>query len=327
MKYLVILLLVFGACALANGSDFLSAEGAPHLIVSSVDGRLESGKEGTLLIELQNAGIVSINQTTEPVEGQEILVDLERGYEMKSSEAIGIKGELLSGDDRISVLSVPQLGGSLASGEVLPIPLEFVLKVDEAAGTGVYPLELVVTYERQSNVEVEGDPHFPEFFFQYETLSESIPLEISVTKGISLAIDKIEGVAAPGKESSIKVIVANFGDEHALDIQMQPISKPPFTSVGVKDLGTLKPGDSASAKFKIYTDTNTTSGEYAFCFDASYLVEEEKRHVELVGLVEVGKPAGFRTIYLIPLIALLLIGLYVGGAGRYLNKKLRRRRW
>lgn len=297
------------------------------LIVSSIDGRPESGKEGYLQIELQNTGTVSLNQTGAPIDGKEILVELERGYEMKSSEAIGIVAELISRDEKVSVLSGPQLGGSLASGEVLPMPLEFALKVDEGAGTGVYPLELLVTYEIQSNVEVEGDPHFPEFFFQYGTLSESIPLDISVVKGISLAIDEIKGAASPGKESSIKVILANFGDEPALDIQIQPISETPFTSGGVKDLGTLKPGDSASTKFKIYTDTNTPPGEYALCFDASYLAEEENRHIELVALVEVGKPTGFRTIYLLPLIALLLIGLYVRGAGRYLNKKLRRRRW
>jgi hypothetical protein len=230
-------------------------------------------------------------------------------------------------NERITVLSPPQPGGSLAGGGVMSRSLEFVLKVADDAEAGVYPLSLVVTYERPSKVEVAGDPDFPELYFQYETVTEKIPVEVSVVRGPRISVDDVLGVLAPGKRSKVEIVVANNGDEPVIKLRAIPVSKPPFSCVDIKEVEKLGPGDAASLKFEIETGINATPGDYALSLNLSYLSGKEARSEELVALLKVGTKSEYRrAIFAIPIVILLAVALYVSGAGKYLTRKSRRRR-
>ncbi|MHC1631693.1 MAG: COG1361 S-layer family protein [Methanotrichaceae archaeon] len=328
MKELMALFILLAIFAMtADGDNYYQAEGGPKLIVSSVDAKLESGRTGTVWVELGNIGVTNLKQNNNPqTEDEKMLAALEQEIEKEATEAIGIEAQL-DGRDVIEVISGPQLAGSLRNNQRLERPMEFLVRVDENARAGIYPLALEVNYEQQS-VRMEGDPRYPEIYFQREPAEEILPLNVTVVKGPEIWLDKVEGKASPGRESKLKFVLTNKGDEIASDVQVKLLPQPPFGWIGrAAMLGDLDPGKSTKVKFQIKVDRDVDLGDCILPYQVIYKSGQETRTEDLAALVEVKTPTDLKAIIVIPALAILLAALYFGRASKYLPKIRRRTKW
>ncbi|MDD1759989.1 MAG: hypothetical protein LUQ44_05230, partial [Methanothrix sp.] len=153
MKWLLILLLFILMGISIRGAE--PAQSGSFLEVKSVSGALEIDKPSVLAIEIRNIA---------PVE-EEAALGLQKG------EAMEIAAELRSLDDRIKVLSSPQVAGSLLPGENRS--LEFTA-LAEGAQAGIYPLEIILSYSRLSQVLTSGNAEMPNVLFEYENSTQTM---------------------------------------------------------------------------------------------------------------------------------------------------------
>jgi hypothetical protein len=307
MKARTFFIILFLAAILSDAEN--AGEDGPHLEITSTSGKLELDRASVLSVQLHN------NAST-PKEIDEI--------DFKLADARNIVAELKSPDDRIKVISTPQLAGSIAPGANKTV--EFTARA-QGRDVGIYPLQLFITYSRLLNVAASGDENIPDIVFDYEKVFEEIPLQAKVVRGPIIEIAKIKGNAIPGKESDVEILLANRGDEPVHDLIVNCYPQPPFLSTeSTNEKLTIEPDGFAGSRLMIYTDKNTTREYYALPCEIFYK-DGENRRQDLAVLVYVDNGDYFR--WLLPAAVLLLLAISVYGLKRYLPKKkkqLRRRR-
>ena len=307
MKMLAMLILVLVVYT-AAADDYYSAEGGPRLVASSTDARLDVGRTGSVWVTLENVGDVTGMKPKERPsnENEEMLALLEQDLEMGASEAMGVEARLWSEDEGITVISGPQPGGSLSSGQRLERPLEFQVEVDDDdAETCLFTL--TVEYERLKNVMVRGDPRYPEIRFQKEPAEETIPIEVSVFRGPRIMVAG-EGKASPGGDFTLDVVLTNRGDESAREMQIALIPQAPFIWAGdpvvVDDLGS---GGSAEVEFAVQMAGDVDPGDYAILVQVRYRTKDAIRTEESAALVAVGDPGESKVIFVLPVLVVLVV--------------------
>ncbi|MFB3764152.1 MAG: COG1361 S-layer family protein [Methanotrichaceae archaeon] len=303
MKERVILSIILIAFVLLIGADAQEDHG--QIIVSSVSGVLEIGRPATIAIELKN------NASGE--QSLSIFGDKETCLE--------VMAELHSSDDRIHVLSSPQTAGSLAPGESRSV--EFVASTDQGMDTGIYPMDLILSYSKLSGIKASGD--IPDILFNYENIKEALPLELKVRLGPKLSLE-VGDVATPGVEADLAIRFMNHGDESISDLQIQLLPQDPFMPAPEKiNLGNIDPGSSASARFRILTANQTASGYYALPSNISYKRGQSVRSDELSAIVKVEERSWSNIIAMPIVIAFLIVAAYLVIKTRTGRKRLRRR--
>ena len=296
MKWLLILLLFFLMGISVRGAE--PVQSGSFLEVSSVSGALEVDKPSILAIEIRNIA---------PVE-EAAALGLPKG------KAMGITAELRSSDDRIRVLSSPQVAGSLLPGENRS--LEFTAQA-EGAQAGVYPLELILGYSRLSQVLTSGNPMMPDVLFEYENSTQKIPLEARVIIGPKIRLEGVRGKAYPGKVSELEILFVNQGDAAVNDLLIEASPQAPFENaeiIGVQR--NLEPKTSMSVRLKILADANSTPGSYALPFtifyrDGGLPREGGLRSEEMAALVSIQRDSISEWLIMPLSGALLLIGGYI----------------
>jgi hypothetical protein len=296
MKWLLILLLFVLMGISVRGAE--TVQSGSFLEVSSVSGALEVNKPSILAIEIRNIA---------PLE-EEAALGLQKG------KAIGIAAELRSSDDRIRVLSSPQVAGSLSPGENRS--LEFTA-LAEGAQAGIYPLELILSYSRLSQVLTSGDAKMPDFLFEYENSTQEMPLEAKVIIGPKIRLEEVRGKAYPGKVSEMEILFVNQGDAVANDLRIlaspqTPFEKSEITSVEER----LEPKASTRVQLRVLADANSTPGNYALPFtifyrDGGLPGEGGLRSEEMAALISIQRDSIYGWLIMPLAGALLLIGGYI----------------
>ena len=296
-KFLLLLSLLLHLlpAGFSAGSDDSSGEG-PHLQISSIYGHLEVSRPTSIFVVLQN----NASPPDEPDEPG-----------LNKANARSIVAELSSSDDRIKTFSGPQMAGLLAAGENATVQF---MALAEGAPLGIYPLQLCLNYSRLSQVTVSGGVGI---VFTYEKASLELPLQAKVVLGPKIELEELEGETLPGIESSLKLFLANRGDEPVLDLQMQARPSPPFLMVeNGQEQANLAPGEKAPLSLSVFTDEKATSGYYALPCLISYRdgQDGERRSQEFAVLIYVGESAYSLWLYLgaAGLILLLLAGGFWG---------------
>jgi len=301
----IIILLSAGQAAASTQS------GGPDLQVLQVYGSFEIGRPSSIFIVLQN--------NANPSDMREGTGGLQ--LEAEPETARSIVAELASADDRIEILSGPQMAGLLPAGKNLTV--QFTAMV-HGAPIGIYPLALRLNYSRLSGVRPSQEDGLVSFAFIYERLSREISVQAEVVQGPKVVLEKTSGRAQPGEESKLSIKIANRGDEPAAQLSMQARPSAPFLMVeNAADEVSIAPGESAELSLSVFTDENATEGYYALPCAISYQDEAapeyegglhgEQRREELVALVYVGEEGAF-------------IWLYMAGAGLLAAIALARRR-
>jgi len=281
-----------------------------HLEVSAIRGALEMDRPTTVAIVLFNNASPS--------------KDLDE-LGLNKANASSITAELESSDDRIRVLSGPQMAGSLGPGEDKTV--QFMADT-EGADVGVYPLQLRLSYSRLSEVTASGEESAPDLVFSYKEVSQEIPLPVKVVRGPRIELKELKGEAIGGKESSLELSIVNNGDEPALDLRVETRSMPPFLRVeNEKGPVNLDPGGSYLVKMLVLTDENATPGYSPLPVKISYLETEDigQRSQDLAVLVMVHNDESSVT-WQLSLAGLVLLAGGSYGLIRFLNKKRKPRR-
>lgn len=310
----------------SGGDDYTSIEGGPHLLVSSINGTLEIDRPGTIWFDIKNDA--NSTAAAQNVSDQRIPAWLQPGYGTNFSDALGVSVELQPKDAMFEMLTGPQLAGSLESGKNRTV--EFNMRTDGTVVPGVYPVDLLVTYRRLSEVQASGDPEQSDVAFQYANVSETIPGEMNVVQGPRILVEEVKDGIPTGTESELNLVVVNSGDLPARDIRVKILPQPPFgSSDGPLLLGSLDPGHTASAKFMIKTENGTVPGVYALQVGVDYLDGKTPRKEELAALVPVRSQSEGGSI-LAPAAAALVFAsaaYVVIRAYQRMFRRKRKRRW
>jgi hypothetical protein len=299
LLFLFLFLFMLQAVSSAGANE--QAEG-PHLQIESVYGNLEIDRPSSIFVVLQNNA--SPSEEPDPL----LLLGLHK------ANASSIVAELSSSDDRIKILSGPQMVGLLAAGENATV--QFMAHA-EGVPMGIYPLQLHLNYSRLSGVTASGEESLPYFVFSYETVSMDLPLQAKVVFGPKIEVEELKGEAAPGRESNLELILVNRGDEPALELQMQARPNPPFLMVeNGNEQQDIAPEESAELSLTVFAEENLTSGYYALPGRITYQdgQDGERRSQDLALMVFVGEDASSSWLYLgaAGLALLLLAGGFFG---------------
>ncbi len=312
----IIFLLSAGQAAASTQS------GGPDLQVLQVYGNFETSRPSSIFIVLQN--------NADPSEMREGAGGLQ--WEADPETARSILAGLVSADDRIEILSGPQMAGLLPAGENLTVQFTALA---QGAPIGIYPLILRLNYSRLSGVRQSREDGLAGFVFVYERLSRDISVPVEVVQGPKVVLEKTSGRARPGEGSKLSITIANRGDEPAVQLSMQARPSAPFLMVeNAADEVCIAPGESAELSLSVFTDENATQGYYALPCIISYRDEAapedggglhwEQRREELVGLVYVGEEGAFIWLYIA--VAGLVLLAVISLARRRLTGKGRRLR-
>jgi len=281
----------------------------PHLEVLAIRGALEINRPATIAIVLFN--------NASPSEGPSDI-------DLNKANASSITAELESSDDRIRVLSGPQMAGTLGPGEDKTV--QFMADTQEA-DVGIYPLQLRLSYSRLSQATVSGNEVAPDIAFSYKEVSQEIPLRVMVVRGPRIELKELKGEAIRGRESSLKLEIVNSGDEPAHDLRVETRSMPPFLRVENENgQVNLDPGGLYLMKLLVFTDENATPGYSPLPVKISYLDSDEtgQRSQDLAVLVMVHNESPLT--WQLSLAGLVLLAGVSYGLKRFLNKKRKTRR-
>lgn len=252
MKALAVLLILILAAILSGA---VGEEPGPHLEVSSVSGKLVSGRPSVLSVVISN----SASALPEIGAGE---------FKADGQDALGVTAELFSSDDRIRVLSSRQVLGALAPGTNRSV--EFAA-LAEGKDVGVSVQQLRIGYSRLFKAEILGDPDAPDVSFHYENATIEIPVQADVVLGPRPELEEVQGAAHPGEESEPEMRFVNRGDEPVADLQVNARPLPPFESVeSSTEQFRLDPGGSVSLKLKVLTDGNASEGWHALPYTMSF---------------------------------------------------------
>jgi hypothetical protein len=305
-----LLLLLLLPVDFSAGAEDSPAVG-PHLQIPSIFGNLELGRPSSIFVVLQN----NASPLQEPDNNG-----------LNKATARSIAAELYCSDDRIRIFSGPQMAGNLAAGENATVQF---MALAEGAALGIYPLQLRLNYSRLSQVTASGEESTPDFVFAYESVLIELPTQVEVVRGPKIELEELVGETLPGIESSLQLVLANQGDEPALDLQIQARPSPPFLMVeNGNEQVSLAPGENGQLSLSVFTDEDATSGYYVLPCMISYRDEQdgERRSQELAVLVFVGESPFTSWLYLglAGLMFLLLAGGLLG-LKRFMSgrKKLR----
>ena len=292
-----------------------SAPSGPALIVSVGPGKLSSGQEASIWLRIDNAA-----ETSAPEEG------LLSGLHQEKNEALAVTAELRSLDGRIKILSGPQVAGSIATGENRSVEFEALAK--EETGTGVYPMEVTLTYSTLSEITTSGDARLPDVSFKRSTSSLDLPVEVQVVEGPKIYIEGTRGSLRPGEEATVELLLANRGDEIARGLKASTYPQPPFNcSSEPASLGDLDPGSSTSLKAALGSDAKAAPGDYALPYSITFLADGKTREVKSAALVTLEGESWIRHLW-VPTIAVLALVLIAFLESLALNgKKMKSKRW
>lgn len=317
---LILILLIFPGLLAgpALGEEFKTVESypaeGPDLQVSSVYGNLELGRPSSIFVVLKNGA--------EPAIGDD-------GAAFRKDSARSISAELISSDERIKILSRPQLAGLLAGGE--STTLQFTA-LAEGVPLGLYPLQMRCNFSLLFRVTASGEEGAPNLFFDYDMASIDFPLQVEIVTGPKIEIEGPDGwwdYAAPGRESGLELVLNNRGDEPAVDLQLQVRPIPPILMVENGWVqANLSPEEKAEARLSLFADENASCGYYALPCLITYrdAPQGDWRREEMAAVVYVGQRLNATWIYLAAgalALILLLSGWWALKRARSSRRRLR----
>ena len=305
--------------------DYYDVIGEPQLTASIVGNpEYESGETSTIFIQLMNDGLIFGFETDETPSGSDETMDAqaELDLEYDVTTAINIRGTLETGDgNAFRVLSGLQQAGSLRNSETSQ-PMEFDIEIFENAPAGIYDLRLNLTYQYQYDVKVEGYPE-KEFDYWYITKNHTLPIQIIVKPKARFEIVKVSDSLVSGGQGVLHITYKNTGDEVAEDAVARISVVDPFSTTDDQAfLGTLNPGDSYEAQYKVKVDKDALPKAYGINTEVKYRDEHGdtqisdvmKASIEVRESVPLAQRIGYAGY-------LLVIFIILGAAGYYFYKK------
>ncbi|WP_406656900.1 hypothetical protein V7O62_13695 [Methanolobus sp. ZRKC2] len=318
--------------------NYYTVYGGPDVQATLVgDNEFSRGDEVTINVDLMNKGVVT---GFESEEDDDFLTDLEQklqqaemGYEAQRTTAIGIVAMMNSSTPYIRVKSGPQEAGTLASGQQLDNPVKFNIEVSKNAPAGEYPLDLLMYYGYQENVQVDGDNETDlgitnmDVGLWYAVGQQMQQISIVVEEEADFEIVNVTGQLEAGKEGLLYVVYKNVGEEAVKDATVRISADDPFSTTDDQSfIGSLSPGETSEAAFKLKVDEAAVSKPYAINSEIKY--EDSDGHSQISDTIKIqvetvpagssgSDMAGFAMIGG----GILVLGLVFAGGRKLLNSR------
>lgn len=258
--------------------DYYDVFGEPGLYASLIgDTEFENGETSRIFIRLTNDGdIIGFENERIPTTSNESMdAQKELHLEEDVTTAINILATLENNNEApVKISSGLVQGGFLRSGESSQ-PMGFDIEIFNNAPSGTYGLTLSLTYQYQKEVQVEGYPD-EELDLWYITKNQTLPIFIKVKPNVDLVVENVRSELVPEKEGMVYITYKNTGTETAEDAVASISVSDPFSTIDNREfLGTLNPGDSYEAQYRIEVDKNAML--------KTYLVETEVEYKDRYG--------------------------------------------
>ena len=312
--------------------NFYDVYGKPNITASIVgDNEFDRGDEVTLTIDLINRGVVlGFESDRMPDDdNEEDLAKMELGYELQQVNAIGITTVLAAPEGvPINVKSGPQQVGSIRGSKGASETARFNIEIDENAPADTYPLILATSYIYQKNVQVSGNvsENHVDTNIWYDSLNQTQILYITLKKLADFEITDVSSYLQAGEDDrGLRITYQNTGVEAAVDAVARISVTDPFSSTDDQAyLGTLEPGESATAVFVIDTDSGAAIKPYGIDTEIRFkdsrgesrISESMTAMVTITPLIptsEKMKP------YILPIVLISLLVLLAVGVRYYLR--------
>jgi hypothetical protein len=279
------------------GKNFYTIYGGPNLDSTLIgDNEYSRGDTATLNIGLMNKGVVEGFKSEKDADTSmdTVLQQTEMKYETQTTTAVGILATLTSDNKNITVKSGPQEMGTLPQGKQSVAPAMFTIDVAENAPAGTYPLNLQLSYKYEGNVQVDGDSldtatglvTNQEVGIWYENKTQNKTIFVQVKKEPYFEVTQVNGTIYPKDGGMLYVTYKNTGEKPAKDATVRLSAGDPFSTTDDQAfLGTLKPGDSATAAFDLDVDESATPKPYSI--DSEILYEDTEGHNKVSDSVKV----------------------------------------
>jgi len=277
--------------------NFYTVYGGPDLDATLIgDNQYSRGDTATLNVGLMNKGVVEGFKSEKDADTSvdTVLQQSEMKYETQTVTAVGILATLTSDNSNITVKSGPQEAGTLQQGKQSASPTMFTIEISKNAPAGTYPLNLQLSYKYQSNVQVSGDNLDTAtglvtnqgVGIWYENKTQNQAIMVQVKKEPYFEVTQVNGSLYPDKGGMLYVTYKNTGEEPAKDATVRLSASDPFSTTDDQAfLGTLKPGDSATAAFNMAVDKTATPKPYSL--DSQILYEDTEGHNQISDSVKI----------------------------------------
>ena len=312
--------------------NFYDVHGKPNITASIVgDNEFDRGDEVTLTIDLVNRGVVlGFESDRMPDDdNEEDLAKMELGYELQQVNAIGITTVLAAPEGvPIDVKSGPQQVGSIRGSKGASETAKFNIEIDENAPAGTYPLVLATSYIYQKNVQMDGNvsENRVDGNFWYDTLNQTQILYLSVRKLADFEITDVSSDLQAGEDDRVlSITYQNTGEEAAVDAVARISVTDPFSSTDDQAyLGTLEPGESATAIFVLDTDSGAAIKPYGIDTEIRFKDSREESRISesmtaMVTIAPLILGSEKMKPYILPAVLILILVLLAVGVRYYLR--------
>lgn len=320
--------------------NYYTVYGGPDVSATLMgDNEFSRGSEVTINLNLMNKGVITgFKSEGEPTFGSDLEQQLQKsemGYEAQRTTAIGIIAMLNSSSPYIKVRSGAQEAGTLPSGEQLEDPVQFDIEISKNTPAGTYPLKLDLYYGYQENVQVNGDNETDigitnmEVGLWYARGYQDQTIDIVVKEAPEFEVADVEGDLYAGEECLLYVTYMNSGEEAVKDATVRISADDPFSTTDDQSfIGSLSPGETAKAVFKLKVDETAVSKSYAINSEIKY--EDTDGHSQISDTLKIrtetmparsilDSVSGYTWLLGILVIAIIGVGGYLA-YGKYMKK-------
>ena len=250
-------------------TNYYDVTGEPYLIATLVgDPELDRGEDAVLEITLQNYGAIYrikgdeyLDPSDEDYDDEVLLAAAELDVEIEKSCADYVDVVLFADSSPVDVIADVQKIESIEAGKIGTA--RFPIHIDDDAPAGIYPLRMETCYNHIRNVQVSGTPDKPDINYWNTTGVENHTIMIAVAKESDFEVtDVVSGMQVEGT-GFLNITYKNTGEETATDAIARISDMLPFTAVSnQKRLGTIAPGKSVTAHFRVSTDRSAVPKVY-----------------------------------------------------------------
>ncbi|TGC08327.1 COG1361 S-layer family protein [Methanolobus halotolerans] len=317
--------------------NYYTVYGGPDVSATLIgDNEFSRSDEVTLSINLMNKGVITGFKSEDKAPfGSDLEHKLQRsemGYEAQRTTAIGIVAMLNSSSPYIRVKSGPQEAGSLSSGQQLDNPVRFNIEVSKNAPAGEYPLDLLLQYGYQENVQVSGDHETDlgitnmEVGLWYAVGQQVQPISVVVKEKAEFEVVNITGELEAGKEGLLRVTYKNVGEEPISDATVRISADDPFSTTDDQSfIGSIAPGKTTDAVFRLKVDESAVSKAYAINSEIKY--EDSDGHSQISDTIKIrvetlpagASGSGLTNIAVVGAVILVILGLVYVFSRKLLN--------
>jgi hypothetical protein len=185
------------------------------------------------------------------------------------------------------------------------VTCRYKVAISDNAEPQTYPVDIAVTYENR-----DGDV--------VTSATDTVGIQVRGKNSFRIVSDP--ATLTPGSENTIAIQYQNTGDTIAYHAQARLSAVDPFTSADNNAyLGDLKPGDNATAYFRISADSSAPLRDYALDTEVRYRDALDNSQVSDTFKVNVKVAPPTQSLGFLGVLSLVIMVAVIGiGAGYYL---------